>query len=93
MEYNLYGMGFVRLRKARFRGEVPQQAGALRVGWAPAVEIAAPEMKSTGAAGVTVAGACSRFWMFTRFVEKLPVLLLKTLKLHSFRTFIHQKEF
>lgn len=49
MEYNLYGMGFVRLRTARFRGELPGRAGAPRAGWAQAEEMAAPESEASGA--------------------------------------------
>lgn len=49
MEYNLYGMGFVRLRTARFRGELPGRAGAPRAGWAQAEEVAAPESEASGA--------------------------------------------
>ena len=49
VEYNLYGMGFVRLRSARFRGELPERAGAPRVGWVQAEEVTAPEAEASGA--------------------------------------------
>lgn len=48
VEYNLYGMGFIRLRKARFRGQLPARGRAQRAGWSAVAEVLTYEEASTG---------------------------------------------
>jgi hypothetical protein len=48
VEYNLYGMGFVRLRKARFRGPLPVRGMTTRAGWDAVPEVISYEEASTG---------------------------------------------
>lgn len=48
MEYNLYGMGFVRLRKARFRRPLPVRGMTTRAGWDAVPEVISYEEASTG---------------------------------------------
>lgn len=48
VEYNLYGMGFVRLRKACFRGPLPVRGMTTRAGWDSVPEVISYEEASTG---------------------------------------------
>jgi hypothetical protein len=48
VEYNLYGMGFVRFRKARFRGPLPMRGMTTRAGWDAVPEVISYEEASTG---------------------------------------------
>lgn len=50
VEYNLYGMGFVRFRKARFRGPLPGRGRRQRAGWDAVPEVLSYEEASTGGA-------------------------------------------
>lgn len=48
VEHNLYGMGFIRLRKARFRGQLPARGRETRAGWNNVPEVLTYEEASTG---------------------------------------------
>lgn len=54
MEYNLYGMGFVRFRKARFRGPLPARGRTQRAGWDTVPEVISYEEASTGTVQIQV---------------------------------------
>ena len=51
VEYNLYGMGFIRLAKAQFRGPLPEAGAPRRAGWAALPEVQSPETESSGETG------------------------------------------
>ena len=58
VEYNLYGMGFVRRRKARFRGPLPTRGMTTRAGWDAVPEVISYEEASTGALPLFLLSLC-----------------------------------